>query len=117
MVIRNTRRSRPVVRNPQVKPVPKVEERKIEEVEPIVEPAVEEIVEPVIKKAEAQAKEEPAVEQEEKKPAPRKKKKVVKKPEEEKVVFNAIDEDCTGLEALVEPDDVDALLKELLEKE
>lgn len=117
MVIKSTWRSRSAPHKPQVKSTPKVEEKKIEEVKPVVEPAVEEIVEPIIEEAEVQAKEEPVVEQEEKRPAPRKKKKAVKKPEEEKVVFNAIDEDCAELEALVESDDMDALLKELLEEE
>ena len=114
MVIRNTRRSRPVARKPQVKPTPKVEEKKIEEAELVVEPAIEEIVEPVIEEVEVQVQEEPVVEQEEKRPAPRKKKKVVKKPEEEKVVFTSAEE---GHDDLVESDDVDALLKELLEEE
>lgn len=117
MVIRNTRRSRSVAYKPQVKEAPKAEEKKIEEVKLVVEPVVEEIVEPVIEEAEVQVKKGPVVEQEEKKPAPRKKKKVAKKVEEEKAVFSARDEDCVGLETSVESDDVDALLKELLEEE
>ena len=110
MVIRNTRHSRSAARRPQVKETPKAEDKKIEEVKPVVE----EVIKPVIEKVEVQVKEEPVVEQEEKRSAPRKKKKIAKKSEEEKVVFNTIEE---GHDALVESDDVDALLKELLEKE
>lgn len=44
MVIKNTRRSRSAARRPQVKETPKVEEKKIEEVEIKEEPQIETII-------------------------------------------------------------------------